>query len=245
MGQSFGVVEDKVREAEFFLDKLSATRRFSSDARFYFSAFVSAARSITNALQASLSDVAGFKKWYQSVQNQLKGDPLTPFFVEIRNGSIHRGLNPLNQTTLSHLREDLFNQMAQRSRPHILVLPSMCGDGSTVLADAVQASTLYFTSLVTVVFECYDKFRCVVDPQWYFTPENFATMGKTFDDAIVELGFPPVWATCAPEGTGWRVLRRQQQPCQINDIFRKYLGREIAGPDDSGEEEGRGTSQAP
>ncbi|MGB9104185.1 MAG: hypothetical protein WCC59_05465, partial [Terriglobales bacterium] len=105
---------------------------------------------------------------------------------------------------------------------------------STILADAVEASTLYFTSLVEVVFECYERFRCVVDPQWYFTDENFSAMGKTLDDAIAELGFPPAWATCAPRkaGEAWRVLRSLQPSCQINDLFEKYVGRQIAGPDD-------------
>jgi hypothetical protein len=58
-------------------------------------------------------------------------------------------------------------------------------------------------------------------------------MGRTFEDAVVELGFPPEWASCVPMEFGaWKALRLQQPPCQINDIFRKYLDRTIPDPDD-------------
>ena len=232
MGQSFQVVEGKLCEAEFFLNQFSGSSRFSFDAQCYFSAFVSAARSVTLALQATMTDVADFEQWYQSARDKLKADPLAPFFLDIRNKSVHRGLNPLNRVTLDHLREDLFNQMHQGERSHVLILPDVGSENSTVLTDAVQAATLYFVSLVNVIFECYERFRCAVDPQWYFTRENFAAMGKTFEDAISELGFPPGWASCAPPGDdGWRALRSQQPPCQLNDLFRKYIGREIAGPE--------------
>jgi len=233
MAQSFGVVEDKLREAEFFLDRLRVSSRFSFDARCYFSAFVSAARSVTLALQATMSGISDFEPWYRDAQAKLKADPLAPFFVEIRNDLVHKGLNPLNQVTIDHLREDLSCQMHRHKRSHVIVLPDVHAKGSTVLADAVEASTLYFISLVNVVFECYDRFRCVVDPRWYFTRDNFSSMGKTFEDAVAELGFPPAWGACAPAGDdGWRVLRLQQPACQINDVFRKYVGREFAGPDD-------------
>ena len=233
MTQSFGIVEDKLCEAEFFLNKLPGSGYFSFDARCYFSAFVSAARSVTLSLQTTMRGVSGFEAWYQDAQAKLKADPLAPFFVEIRNASVHRGVNPLNQVTLDHMRDYLFSQIRDGERPHVLVLPNVCQKGSSFLVDAVQAATLYFTSLVNVIFDCYDHFKCVVDPRWYFTSGNFSAMGKTFEDALTELGFPPEWGACAPAGDdGWRVLRLQQPACQLNDVFRRYIGREITDPDD-------------
>lgn len=91
MSSSFGVVEDKLREAEFFLAQLRGTSRVSFEANCYLSAFVSATRSVTFAIQASLKGVPGFKDWYESAQKQLKTDPLAPFFVEIRNEVVHKG----------------------------------------------------------------------------------------------------------------------------------------------------------
>src|SRR5438093_1558527 len=123
MASSFGVVEDKLREAEFFLDQLRNTSRLSFEADCFFSAFVSATRSVTFAMQASLKGVPGFKDWYDSAQKQLKTDPLAPFIVEIRNEVVHSGANPLNRVSLDHLREDLARQLYGDRRGHVLVIP--------------------------------------------------------------------------------------------------------------------------
>jgi hypothetical protein len=236
MSQSFGIVEEKLREGEFFLDGLRTSGRLSFESRCYFSAFVSAARSVTLTLQATMSGVDGFNDWYRQAQAGLKLDPLARFFVEIRNDSVHKGLNPLGQVTMEHLREDLFLQLRQHKRSHVIVLPDPKAGQETVLADAVEVSSAYFKSLVAVIFECYARFRWVVDPRWYFTRENFMTMGKSFDDAVQELGFPPAWASCAGDETaGWRALRSQQEPCILNDLFLRYVGRTIPDPDIPGE----------
>src|SRR4051794_32192708 len=96
MSSSFGVVEDKLREADFFLSQLRNSPLIGFEANCFFSAFVSAARSVTFAMQASLTGVPGFKEWYQGQQTRLKTDRLAPLFVEIRNEVIHTGVNPLN-----------------------------------------------------------------------------------------------------------------------------------------------------
>lgn len=54
-----------------------------------------------------MSGVGDFELWYQGIHSQLKVDPLVPLFVEIRNDSVHRGLNALNQVPVEHLREHL------------------------------------------------------------------------------------------------------------------------------------------
>jgi hypothetical protein len=233
MARSFGIVEEKLREAEFFLGHLCRSSNLSFDGRCFFSAFVSAARSVTLAMQASLKGVGDFDQWYEGIRLQLKTDRLAPYFVEIRNDIVHTGVNPLNHVTLEHLQEHLSRQLRQRDRSHVLVLPDAHRPDASVLVDAAQACTEYFTSLVSVALECYQRFKTVVDPRWYFTQENFQAVGRTFEDAVVELGFPPEWASCAPIGSGaWRALRLQQPPCQINDIFQQYLGRTIPDPDD-------------
>jgi hypothetical protein len=236
MARSFGVVEDKLYETEFFLDRLRCAARSSFEANCYFSAFVSAARSVTFAIQASLQGVPGFKEWYDIAKMGLKTDPLAPFFLEIRNQVVHTGANPLNCVSLDHLREDLALQLHQGARGHVLVLPDLRSQDTTVLVNALEACDKYFTSLISVVYECYSVFKTVVDGRWYFTEANFSSMSKTFEDAVVELGFPPDWAACAPAGNErWRVIRSQQPPCLINGIFERFLGKTIPDPDVVGE----------
>jgi len=233
MSQSFGIVEEKLLEAEFFLGQLRSSERFSFEARCYFSAFVSSARSVTFALQKTLNGVEGFAEWYEHARGELRADALAPYFVEIRNDVVHKGVNPLNQVTLAHLCEDLARQLHKGNHSHVLVVPSPEAGSGTRIADAIEACHDYCTSLVALIFDCYDRFRTVVDPRWYFTHDNFVSDGRTLDDALAELGFPPGWTSGAPEDeNAWRALRRQQPCCQLNGIFREYLGRHISDPDD-------------
>lgn len=232
MSQSFGIVEEKLREAGFFLDKLGSAGPLSHESKFYFSAFVSAARSITLALQVTLSDTDGFSAWYEQAQARMKLDPIAKYFVEVRNDSVHKGRNPLGQVTLEHLRENLLQQFTRKCPSHIIVVPDVATKDGTVLADAVQVSTAYYKSLVGIIFDCYDRFRYVVDPRWYFTHENFESRGKTLEDALEELGLPRTWLSGAiSEMDAWRILRSQQPACLVNDIFWCYAERTIPDPD--------------
>jgi hypothetical protein len=232
MASSFGVVEDKLREAAFFLSKLRESEPLSFESDCYFSAFVTASRSVTDAMRVSLKGVPGFKAWFDEALKRLKTDPLAPFFVEIRNEVVHEGINPLNRVSLDHLRADLSRQL-RGDRGHVLVLPDAARRDSTVLVNAVDACEQFFTSVVGVVYDCYSALKTVVDARWYFTEANFTSMGKTLEDAVVELGFPPRWAACAPTGpAAWCALRLQQPPCLINDIFDEFLGKCILDPDE-------------
>lgn len=233
MGCSFRVVEDKLKEADFFLRRFCTTDVFDPEGLYYFSAFVSASRSVTFALQHSLGEIGGFDSWYNSARHRLRTDRLAPFFVEVRNSLVHRGINPLNQISGDHLREHLSKQIRGRERFHVLVIPGTSGGGSQS-ADAVDASTDYFRSLVEVVFDCYKQFLTEIDAKWYFTKENFRVLGKTLDDALAELGFSPCWIEAMPTGgdeEAWRVLRDQCPGCQVNDLFWRYLGEQIHDPD--------------
>ena len=230
MAQSFGVVEEKLHETQFFLEKLRKSDDLSTNACYYFSAFVSSARSVTFVLQATMNDFSDFQTWYKSVQTKLRSNPLAAFFVELRNNSIHKGLHRLNRVTTEHLHEHLTSQL-RGQRNHVIVLPDLHGKEETTLADAVYTSETYFKSLLEVVYECYVHFKCIVDPRWYSTRNNFLAMGKTFKDAVVESGYPEEWASYTEEEAGWHVLRRLQPPCQINDLFDQYLGVWVEDPD--------------
>ncbi|MDD3030511.1 MAG: hypothetical protein PHS57_09630 [Alphaproteobacteria bacterium] len=229
MSESFGLVEQKILEADFFLKAFSNTKRLDYSANYYFSAFVSAARSVTFALQANMNDVEGFLEWYEQARAKLRTDPLAPFFVEVRNDLVHTGKTSLNALPINRLREILFSP---DTKNHFMIFPNLNENEDGMVVNAVSASCAYFTSLVSLIYECYETFKSIVDPQWYFTKKNFQSHGKSFDDAIQELGFPPGWASCAPdEEMGWKIIRRQQPPCALNELFQEYLRKQIADPD--------------
>lgn len=233
MAKSFGIVENKIFEAEFFLNRLRESTYLSFESQCYFSAFISASRGVTFAMQTCLKGLSGFDKWYINAQNILKTDSLARFFIEARNELVHGGDNPLDKITLEHLREALRVKLTQKNKyQHFLIAPDLQDGDKTVLCDAYIKCLEYFLSLLSIVFDCYSNFKTDVDPKWYFTKENFARRGKTFADAVVEMGYPEQWADCAPkdETSKWSLLQNLQPPNQLNPIFDKYLGKTIKEP---------------
>ena len=62
--RSFGLVDHKIAEAEFFFTEISKCGFNFFAFRCYVSAFVSSTRSVTFAIQASLRGLVGFDGWY-------------------------------------------------------------------------------------------------------------------------------------------------------------------------------------
>jgi len=96
MVKNFDLVADKVKEADFFLEKLNQASTNFNEARFYFSAFVTATRSITFVLQTAIINDIKFMEWYNQKQTELKSDPLARFFLEVGNEVQKRGSNPVS-----------------------------------------------------------------------------------------------------------------------------------------------------
>ena len=63
MARSFGLVDQKVAEADFFLKKLKEAGFDFFAARCYANAFTTAARTVTYAIQAVMKLVPGFAEW--------------------------------------------------------------------------------------------------------------------------------------------------------------------------------------
>lgn len=232
MSSSFGVVEDKLREASFFLEKLSEASNLSFKAGCYFSAFLSASRSVTFAMQSSMNGVEGFSVWYERMREKLKTDSVAPLFVEIRNDVVHKGLAPLNITPIEHIRESVARQMRGEMYSHFLCLPRQIRGESSSIVDAHKLCTEYFRSLIELVFDCYQTFKFVVSPRWYFTEENFLKREKGMADALAEQGLPMDWAKhFPPGGDPWSLMRRHEPYCPVNDLFHQYLGKIVEEPD--------------
>ena len=100
MSRSFGIVENKVEESIFFLRKLQEGNFNSIDEpQFYLSAFLSSTRSITFALQASISNLNGFKEWYANEREVLRKNKIAKFFLTLRNQNQKIGFYPIGYLT--------------------------------------------------------------------------------------------------------------------------------------------------
>lgn len=86
---------NKLKEADFFLEKMASSDRHVDELNYYFSAFASAARSVTFVLQYVGSAIKGFDEWYSNVQHRLKDDKVAKYLLEARNESQKRGVQPI------------------------------------------------------------------------------------------------------------------------------------------------------
>lgn len=213
--RSFGIVEDKIAEADFFLYKIEECKFDFFAAQCYLSAFLSSARSVTFAIQASIGDIEGFDEWYKQAQVILKKDELAKYFLKCRNESIHIGISHIRSgevvdgTQLFYF-QNLFEQ-----------------DDNVPQDDVLTSCKKYMTSLTELVYKCFEKFGYEIDPDMYYTTQNLGRNNKEIEDFEVELGLPKGWTYV--EGFGnekrLRLLRDQFPVLEIDLIFEKYLNK--------------------
>jgi hypothetical protein len=217
MSRSFGLVDEKLAEADFFLEKIAAKEVQFFEVRCYFSAFVAASRSVTFALQAVLKGTSGFGEWYAEKQQVLKGNSLAKFFHDARTESQHIGINPVNSG--SSATDSAGERVVRYYFSHGL------SDTARVVpeTDVVTACHDYLTFIVKLIWECYQTFGSVIDSAQYYTPESMAKLGLSLEDVEESLGFPRGWTADIPDEHRIRLLRQQVPEPNIDWIFEKYL----------------------
>lgn len=212
MARSISIVEYKVEQARFFLEQVPRSEYDFFAAQCFTDAFAAACRSITFSMQAVIGEIDGFKQWYAARMDRLKNDRLFRFFNEYRVASTHIG-DTVVRGGASATGEDGARVVKYFFTP----IPDLRNvpDG-----DVFSICETHFTNLLNLVFDAFTEFLYQLDDRWYLTAENFRRMGKSFDDALAELGFPPEWAAAGsgiPDSEKWRVLR-QTQPWDAKSI---------------------------
>jgi len=219
MLRSFGIVELKVQETDFFMYHVRscAERSALMPLAFYLSAFVAAARSITFALRASLNELPGFAEWYGMEQEKLKQDPLARYFRDARTASQKVGAF-------------LVGGGISRNGKPLHFFRALEGQPDTPSLDVVSACEQYYVALLTLVFRCVLRFRPEVDGQHRYTEKYFTLVGKTIEDAEEELGLPRHWTDVPGIAVTerWRLLRGQADGCEIEAYFQKWLGKSLS-----------------
>jgi hypothetical protein len=203
----FWLIDGKMREADFFLEKLK-TAPDLDDARFYFSAFVSAARSVTYAMQVCLKGLAGSSEWWELQRQRLKGDPIAKYFHTVRNITNHTGLNPL-QVFINGLygAELLLAGDDGESVPEI---------------DAVRAAEKYMRLLVDVASETYGAFWSNLNLSDDLTIGQLQSRGITFEQLETEFGMPVGWTRGLTDEQRFHFLK-QHSRTDIVRLRRRYL----------------------
>jgi hypothetical protein len=224
MGRSFQIVEFKVAETDFFLDKLVETTYTTGffEARNYLSAFLSASRSISFSIQASISDLDGFNEWYEGHQTKLRQSKIAKYFLEARNHSQKVGYYPLTGATRFRDNDGQLRTKYHFDRQQFDWTPEQ---------DVLTACGDHFKTLLEVVFDCYQKFGLQIDPDQYFTKENLTKMNKTVEDFEEELGFPRGWTDIEGGTIDDRInaIRRESHYDGVDHILIKHLGKNRFG----------------
>ena len=221
VARTFGIVDLKVAEADFFLRCISENGSDFHGIRCYTSAFVTSARSVTYAMQAVLRHTSGFNEWYAKRQKHLKEEPLARFFTNYRTVNHHVGDNFVNAGTYG-----------QNTRPLYWFTPTM--DLPIVPHDDVEtACRNYLKLLLEIVFQCYLDLGPEIDAHQYYTEDHFASIGKTIEDADQEVFGVRGWTAGAGFGEQlrWRLIRDSVVGCEINHLFMEYLGKIVPRPE--------------
>lgn len=221
MARMFGLVDSKVQEAAYFLNRVIDSDRHFYGVQHDAVAFAAAARSVTFALQSSLSGVAEFDSWYEEKQQLMRNDPLARFFNNFRRVSQHIGVNAVAVGSMKNGKHLFFFGAS----PDLKEVPEL---------DVASACSEYFKTTLEIVYDCYLTFNTLINGQWRFTKEHFSVLGKSIEDAEEELGFPRGWSQVSDysEDTRWFYLRKSADDCCIQDIFMEWLGKLVPHPDD-------------
>jgi hypothetical protein len=221
MPRTFGLVDTKVQEAEYFLCRILSNKAHFFGVRCDAVAFTASCRSITFAMQASLKGIPEFDNWYADKQEMLRKDQLARFFHEFRRVSVHIGDNAVVGGS-SQKGNTLFYF---GPLPDLPAVPSL---------DVATACTEYFKTNLRLVYDCYLNFPTLIDGQWRFTKEYFSSIGKTIEDAEEEIGIPRGWSDVSgfDEEIRWHYLRKEVDGCNIQEQFHRWLGRMVPHPDD-------------
>lgn len=220
--RSFGLVEDKIYEADFFLEEFDHCSNFFT-ARYYLSAFVSAARSVTFAMQASLHGHPGFSDWYEQQRQRLQSDATARFFVQARNEAQKIGIYHIDRGVYEAGHSTYFFQDPGNEYP------------DKPIGDMNLACRRYLTILVQIVYDCFKEYGPVIDPDQYYTLTNLERLGRTLEDIEEELGLPKGYTAVLRPERRILALRGIVPPTYIDEAFIKYLGR-TRFQDDTGED---------
>lgn len=220
MARSFQIVEDKVREANFFLKKLEETEDIFTEAQYYISAFLSASRSITFTIQASMKGIPKFENWYQSIQEELRRNELAKYFLFARNHSQKVGFYPIGGGSFGKDKKGN-NSMKLWFTPFYPKEKELIPE-----IDVVSACNEYFKMILEIVQQCYVQFEEHIDLNIRYTKEGMRKLGFSIEDIEEENDYPRGWTSYLPIDNRIELFWRQNFNPGIDEILVNYLGKD-------------------
>ncbi len=178
MNRSFGIVENKVYETDFFLEKLKEQElSFKIDEScFYLSAFLSACRSITFALQSAMSGFKNFEVWYVNFQEELRKNQLARFFHISRNVSQKIGYLPVNRGK-PYIDENGITKMK-----YFFNCNAIPSNGYVPEKDVVTACHAHFKNILKILLNVFLEYGDQIDPQLFYAASTSLSIEDVPDE---------------------------------------------------------------
>lgn len=221
--KSYDLVENKLNEAKYFLKQMRKDTHDGQVLGYCFSAFVSAGRSITMALERNMSKVDGFKQWYAEQQEKLKTNPLMRIMNDARIDTIHKGIVRVGVPGI-YIDEQGHLQLTN----YLINTP----DNPAIrdYGDVFQASELYINSIQQLLDECKQRFPEFTEPGSLFTIEGLKARKMTIEDLEEQLGFDRGWTKGIPKRERLRLLEQSTPPLIYKELFRDIADIEKRKP---------------
>ncbi|QIK68013.1 hypothetical protein G7072_18170 [Nocardioides sp. HDW12B] len=190
--RSVDLVENKLREADYFLGRMGEAGfnvwAFQCD----FTAFLASARSVTFTMQAVMSGHGEWDDWYEERRNRLLAGPRGRFMVNMRNITQKVGDVGLNSGVGGP------GQRAQQFFPKSLTAKLSSREQDL---DAFALSERHMGVLVRLVQEWLYDFRAM------WGVEVPVVWSGSIDELEAGLGFPAGWTTdIVDDASGEEVL---------------------------------------
>jgi hypothetical protein len=207
------LIEQKVAEADFFLNAMRDSGLNIFGFHCYFSAFLSASRSITFTLQAVMSGTPGFTEWYEIARRPLVEDSRARFFVQLRNIATKTGeLGIIGGS--SRLLDDRQIKITYRFDPELTKsLPE-----DVRRQDVTSMSRYYMKLLIDLVSDW---------EQWYYSSVPGADPNSRFstpEELEEALGLPVGWTDVglSNEQRMHILLSREPPPISFEQLRQHY-----------------------
>lgn len=212
MERVLDLIERKVAEAHFFLNAMQDSGFNVFGYYCYFSAFLSASRSITFTLQAVMRGTPGFDEWYEVARQPLKEDGRAKLFVQLRNIATKTG--ELGIIGGSSRLVDGRAEIAHHFDPELTrSLPE------NIRSQDVTKMSLYYMKLLIDLVSEWER--------WYYTNvpgSDPRTLFSTPEELEKALGLPVGWTDVglSDEQRMRLLLRRQPPPISFEGLRQTY-----------------------
>ena len=154
----------------------------------------------------------------------LKDNAIARFFLEARNLSQKVGYYPLTSGATK------IDDSGISFQEYYFDYNFYPGDSVVPETDVISTCKEHLTLLLTVVYDCYQVFGSLIDPDQYYTIENMRNQGKTVEDFEEEIGFPRGWTDVGRSDEERVATIRSQNSSECADPYLiKYLGKNRFG----------------